>query len=93
MIGGFTSKPWRDVSGEYDDDGQAFLFSLTQKSKHKTFNGKKAIFHHNEWLICFDGNSGKTTIGLIDKCDKNDSYSLTFKDNDYMPPPGIKPNT
>ena len=44
VIGGFTTKPWRESSG-YDDDNQAFVFSLTKKSKHKTLNGKKAIYH------------------------------------------------
>ena len=69
------------------------MFSLTQKSKHKTLNGKKAIFHHEDYLICFRGNSTSSTICLITQCDYNDSYSLSFRNNEYMPPPGIEPDT
>ena len=70
------------------------MFSLTEESKHKSFNGKKALCYDKDYLIRFDGNSKNgSCIGIVDQCDKQSSYSYSFIGNDYIPPTWIKPNT
>lgn len=77
VFGAYTTVHWN--APENDDtryrDDEAFLFSLTKKSKHKVYQNEMSTVRHwkNQYLFFFGSGCD---IGIVEYCDtKKDSWS------------------
>jgi hypothetical protein len=56
VFGAYTSISWNSSEyGEYKEDPEAFIFSLTNETFHpvKPTSVSKAVWHHSDYLVYF----------------------------------------
>jgi hypothetical protein len=101
VFGGYTSKPWTTPAShlgkqQYHYDHNAFIFSLSKKTKHIPFqNEHNAVEHYREGaLFAF----GWGDFGIRDNCDqREDSWSnfgcTKWTKHTYTLPRNLKANS
>ena len=55
-FGGYSSIPWKNLNGGFDEDGKNFIFSLNKQKKYNIKNPKNAIQTHSSYFA-FGGGS------------------------------------
>lgn len=89
IFGGYTSKSWVHT-GNYQADPDAFIFSMSNKTKHLVYqNHGNAIYTNNGYGATFGGGHD---IHVADNCNANYTSYTNFGDT-YKPPDGINYNT
>ena len=68
-FGGYSSIPWKNLSGQYAEDEKNFIFSLDKQKKYNIINPKNAI-QTNSNYFAFGGGSD---FVVYDKCTSNNS--------------------
>jgi hypothetical protein len=75
IFGGYTSLSW-ESRNTYRRDKNAFIFSLSNKTKHLQYRYKYAsIGDHYNYLPCFGNNND---IVIYDNCNSNESSLCNF---------------
>lgn len=93
VFGGFTTVEWMtpDTADYRLQDDNAYLFSITHKTKHPVYKHRtSAVRLWNEKYLFFFG--GGCDLGIAEKCDKYKDSWTNFGFT-YKPPEGIKPQS
>lgn len=99
VFGGYTSKPWTtpaDTEQKFHYDHNAFIFSLTRKTKHMPFHNQHNAVQHfsTDSLFAF----GWGDFGIKENCDqRDDNYSnfgvTKWTKYTYALPPNFRENS
>ena len=63
-FGGYSSIPWKNLNGNFDEDGKNFIFSLDKQKKYNIIKPKNAIYTNSNYFA-FGGGSD---FIVVDKC-------------------------
>ena len=79
VFGGYTSRPWSTPfcqDSQFHGDHNAFIFSLSRKSKHIPFQNEHNAVQHfkKDGLFAF----GWGDFGILENCDKRDDNYSNF---------------
>ena len=80
-FGGYSSIPWKNLNGNFDEDGKNFIFSLDKQKKYNIINPKKAIQTHSSYFAFGGGNdfhvNGKCTTYTNNYNNNSGTYNTT----------------
>ena len=80
-FGGYSSIPWKNLNGNFDEDGKNFIFSLDKQKKYNIINPKKAIQTHSSYFAFGGGNDfivrGKCTTYTNNYNNNSGTYNTT----------------
>lgn len=83
VFGGYCEIDWKP-DGAWKSDPKAFIYSITQKTKHEQYQNKdQALYHANSFMLWFGYD-----ILLYDQCNNNSSSYSNFGTT-YKPPDGM----
>ena len=81
-FGGYSSIPWKNLNGGFDEDGKNFIFSLNKQKKYNIKNPKSAIQTHASYFAFGGGSDFYIYNQCTTKANNYNNNSGTYNTNE-----------